>query len=125
MKTVKLIIIALFVLAQAGKAQQKAVDKIVIKTPMAVCDACKDRIEHYISQQDGVTSVDVDIKKHTTTIVYITDRINDENLKTLLADLGFDADDVTAEVTAVTRLPKCCQKTLTAQDSTQLIKRRE
>ena len=120
MKAFKLILIALIVLVQTSKAQQKTVDKIIVKTPMAVCDDCKDRIENYIMRQDGVFSVVVDIKKHTTTIVYYTDRTTDENLKTSLADLGFDADDVTAEVTAVPRLPKCCQKTLTAQDSVSL-----
>jgi mercuric ion binding protein len=117
MKAIKLTLIALIVFIQAGKAQQKAVDKIVIKTPMAICDPCKDKIENYIIRQDGVISVDVDIKKHTTTIVYYTDRTTDENLKASIADVGFDADDVTAEETAIKKLPKCCQKTA-VQDST-------
>jgi len=116
MKATKLILIALIVFVQATKAQQKTIDKIVVKTPMAICDACKDKIENYIIRQDGVISVVVDIKKHTTTIVYYTDRTTDENLKASIADVGFDADDVTAEETAIHKLPKCCQKV--AQDST-------
>jgi mercuric ion binding protein len=119
MKSIKLILIALIVFVQTGKAQQKTVNKIILKTPMAACDPCKDKIENYIMRQDGVISVNVDIKKHTTTIVYYTDRTTDENLKASIADVGFDADDVTAEDDAVKRLPKCCQKTITTiQDST-------
>lgn len=112
MKIVKLLLVSLIVLSQTATAQ-KAINKIVIKTPMAVCDACKDKIETYIMREEGISSVNVDIHKHTTTVVYITDRITDEDIKALLATLGFDADDVTAEETSIKRLPKCCQKDLT------------
>jgi mercuric ion binding protein len=123
MKSVKLLLVALIVMIQTTKAQQKTVDKIVVKTPMAVCDACKDKIENYIIRQDGVISVNVDIKKQTTTIVYYTDRTTDENLKASIADVGFDADDVTAEETAIKKLPRCCQKpTSVVVDSTAVKK---
>jgi mercuric ion binding protein len=117
MKYLKLTLILMIAFVQISKAQQKTVDKIVIKTPMAVCDPCKDKIEYFLSRQEGVISVNVDIKKHTTTIVYYTDRTTDENLKASVADVGFDADDVTAEETAIKKLPKCCQKQI-IQDST-------
>jgi mercuric ion binding protein len=117
MKKFSFTILLLFIFSMTISAQQKTVDKIVVKTPMAICDACKDKIENYIIRQEGVISVDVDIKKHTTTIVYYTDRTTDENLKASIADVGFDADDVIAEETAIKKLPKCCQKPA-ASDST-------
>ncbi|UAY51001.1 heavy-metal-associated domain-containing protein [Ferruginibacter albus] len=114
--------ILLLAFVQIGKAQQNTTAKIVIKTPMAVCEYCKSKIEAYIGGEYGVVSVNVDIKKQTTTVVYITDRTNDENLKTALSNLGFDADDVPAEPTAMRYLAQCCQKKLSAADSAALQK---
>ena len=97
-------------------AQQKVQDKVVIKTPMAICEECKFRIEAYLQEQDGVISVNVDIKKHTTTVVYLTDRTDDEILKAYIASLGFDADDVPAEESNLRHLPHCCQKIYTPKE---------
>ena len=91
-------------------AQQKKTDKAVIQTPTIQCDMCKSKIEKYLSREYGVTSVKVDVKKKTTTVSWITDRTNIENIKTAIANVGYDADDVTAEESAYKRLPACCKK---------------
>lgn len=93
-----------------GFAQQKKTDKAVIQTPTIQCDMCKSRIEKYLSREYGITSVKVDVKKKTTTVSWITDRTNIENIKTAIANVGYDADDVTAEESAYKRLPACCKK---------------
>ena len=49
-------------------------------------------------------------KKKTTTITYLTDRNNIEQLKTAIANAGYDADDVSADGDAYKKLPKCCKK---------------
>ncbi|MFT3911589.1 MAG: cation transporter [Ferruginibacter sp.] len=110
MKQLQLSILALLGFALSSFAQQKTNDKAVIKTPQATCDLCKERIEKYVIRQYGITSVNVDIKKKTTTVTWITDRTNIEEVKTDIANAGFDADDVTAEETAYKRLPKECKK---------------
>jgi periplasmic mercuric ion binding protein len=114
MKQCTLGIIALLVFGFTGLAQQKVSDKAVIKTPEASCELCKDRIEKYVSRQYGITSVNVDIKKRTTTVTWLTDRTNIEEVKTNIANAGFDADDVTAEETTYNRLPKECKKAVVA-----------
>ena len=73
------------------------------------CEACKTRIENHIAHEDGVSSVKADYRKHTVTVVWYTDRTNIENIKTEIANLGYDADDVTAEADAYKRLPVTCQ----------------
>ena len=110
MKHIQLTIVALFALVFTSVAQQKATDKAVIKTPTVQCDMCKERIEKYLSHEYGITSVKVDIKKKTTTVTWITDRTNIENIKASIANTGYDADDVSAEETAYKKLPKCCKK---------------
>jgi copper chaperone CopZ len=90
--------------------QKKAVEKVVIKTPTVQCEMCKSKIEQYLSREPGISSVKVDYKKKTTTVTYLTDRNNIEQIKTAIANVGYDADDVTAEEDAYKRLPKCCKK---------------
>ncbi len=116
MKTVRLTIF--FMLAFVGVSfAQKAVEKVVIKTPTVQCEMCKDRIEKYMARETGVQSVKVDYKKKTATITYLTDRTNVEQLKTAIANAGYDADNVTADETAYSKLPKCCKKPAAKADA--------
>lgn len=110
MKSIKLTLFSLIGLITVSFAQQKAVEKVVIKTPTVQCEQCKDKIESYLKREPGVSYVKVDYRKKTTTITYITDRNNIEQLKTAIANVGYDADDVTADEEAYKKLPKCCKK---------------
>jgi len=109
MKHIKLTFVALLTFVCTAFAQQKTTDKAVIKTPGVQCDMCKERIEKFLGHEYGVTSVKVDIKKKTTTVTWITDRTNIENIKASIANTGYDADDVTAEESAYKKLPTCCK----------------
>ncbi|HVT85979.1 MAG TPA: heavy-metal-associated domain-containing protein [Chitinophagaceae bacterium] len=91
-------------------AQVKPVLTATIKTPNARCEECKDKIETYLKRYDGVMSINVNIRKGETTVKYITDRINIEDIKTAIANVGFDADDVPANPDFYKLLPKCCKK---------------
>jgi mercuric ion binding protein len=110
MKKLQMTIFALLGLIMVSFAQQKAVQKTVIKTPTVQCDMCKDKIEKYLFRTEGVTAAKVDVKKKTTTVTYITDRTNVENIKAAIANAGYDADDVAAEESAYKKLPACCKK---------------
>lgn len=90
-------------------AQQKTTDKAEIKTQGLWCDACKERVEQALFKQYGIISYKVDIKKKTVTVSWITDRTDIEQIKTMIANAGFDADDVTKEEDAFKRLPPCCK----------------
>lgn len=81
-----------------------------IQTPQAQCEECKVKIEKFIKYEDGVSKVVVDIRKKVTTVTFLKDRTNIENIKTALANLGFDADDVTANEEQYKRLPQCCKR---------------
>ena len=111
MKKVQFLLLALFGLIGAVSAQSTAKNPTVtIKTPTVQCEKCKARIENYMSHEDGIVKVNVDYKSKTTTVTYIKDRTNVENIKALIANVGYDADDVTAEPDAYKRLPSCCKK---------------
>jgi copper chaperone CopZ len=110
MKKIQILLALLFGLGTATFAQVKPVMTAVIKTPTVQCDQCKKRIEDYMSHEAGIQKINVDFKKKTTTVTYLTDRTNIENIKAMIANVGYDADDVTAEPDAYKRLPTCCKK---------------
>ena len=110
MKRILLLSFAVAGFAAVSFAQVKAVQSAKIKTPNALCEACKIRIESYLRRIDGMTFVDVNYRKGETTVKYLTDRTDIEQIKTAIANLGYDADDVTANEDSYKRLPKTCKK---------------
>lgn len=91
-------------------AQVKPVVTTIIKTPGALCENCKKRIESYVKPYDGMLEINVNYKKGETKVKFITDRINIEEIKAYIANCGYDADDVLAAEDAYARLPKPCKK---------------
>ncbi|HEX6845765.1 MAG TPA: heavy metal-associated domain-containing protein [Chitinophagaceae bacterium] len=110
MKKLFLGLLAMGGFAITGQAQVKAVQTAKIKTPTIGCDDCKTRIETYLKRYDGVTSVVVNWRQKNVTVKYLTDRTNIEEIKTAIANCGYDADDVPATEDAYKRLPKTCKK---------------
>jgi copper chaperone CopZ len=100
--TASLLVISLSAAAQATK-------KAIIKTPGLHCEKCKNKVESYLSRQEGVVSVNADYRKKTTTVNWITDRTNIEEVKAHISNAGYDADDIEAEEFTYKRLPKECQ----------------
>jgi periplasmic mercuric ion binding protein len=97
-------------LAGTVSAQQKKPVTVKIQTPGAQCNECKRRIEEYLKYEEGVTKVLVYPYSKYTQVTYLADRTNIENIKTAIANLGYDADDVKAEADAYKKLPKTCKK---------------
>ncbi len=93
-----------------ANAQVKAVQTVKLSTPTVQCEMCKKKIETYLDRYDGVTLINVNYKKKETTVKYVTDRINEEEIKTAIANAGYDAGDVPANEDSYKRLPKCCKK---------------
>ena len=110
MKKIILLAIVVMGISVFTSAQTKPAQTAKISTPTVQCDMCKERIETYLKRYDGVTSVNVNVKKKETTVKYLTDRSNIENIKTAIANAGYDADDVPANPEAYKALPKCCKK---------------
>ena len=107
MKQLILILIVFF--ASNVFAQTKNTGKAVINTPGVHCEICQQKLESWVSRQYGITSVTVNLRKKTTTVTWIPDRANIEDVKAYINNVGFDADNEPAEETAYFRLPKTCQ----------------
>jgi periplasmic mercuric ion binding protein len=111
MKKLLLLAIAVTGITTFASAQaKKGVQTVTIQTPTVQCESCKKRIEDYLKREDGVQKATVDFKKHVTKVTFVAERTNIENVKTAIANAGYDADDVKADEGAYKKLPKCCQK---------------
>ncbi|MEJ0083903.1 MAG: heavy-metal-associated domain-containing protein [Puia sp.] len=106
-----LVINCFFLISRAQQPVRKgALETATISVPTVQCEECKDRIEKYISREDGIQMVKVDYKHHTCKVTYIWDRTTIENIKTAIANIGYDAGDVAADPEAYKKLPTCCKK---------------
>src|ERR1700741_4007192 len=110
MKKTLPIFLSLFLFVGIGNAQTKAIVTATIKTPNALCEWCKKRIEDYVKYYDGIVEINVNFRKGETKVKYYTDRINIEEIKAYIANVGYDADDGVAPPDAYSRLPKTCKK---------------
>lgn len=89
---------------------KKGLQTVTISTPTVQCEMCKQRIEKYMMREDGITKVNVDYKHKKTKVTYYAERTNIDNIKTAIANVGYDADDITANDESYQKLPKCCKK---------------
>lgn len=80
--------------------------KVVISVPGAQDEFCKTRIENYLKREYGVVESNVNYHRHTATVKFLPDRTNIENIKTAIANAGYDADDVKANPDSYNMLPK-------------------
>lgn len=111
MKTLKLTVLLLFAGCALVSAQsQKLLQTIRISTPTVQCEMCKKRIENYLRREDGIQSVNVNYRLKYTTVKYFSDRTNPENIRTAIANTGYDADTVAANPDYYATLPACCKK---------------
>lgn len=112
MKKIKLVLMLLVgvVTVSFGQPKKKALLTISVSTPGVQCEACKNILQQFMAREEGVTKTVVDYKRKVTKVTYWTDRTNPENIKTAIANVGFDADDVTANMEFAKKLPPCCKK---------------
>ncbi|HEY0053810.1 MAG TPA: cation transporter [Pedobacter sp.] len=110
MKKLFIVFATTMALATAASAQKKAIKVDTISTPTIQCDMCKDRIEEHLKRIDGVTAVNVAVKKKKVYVKYLVDRTNVEMIKASIANAGYEAGEIAANPDYYKMLPKCCKK---------------
>jgi copper chaperone CopZ len=108
MKKIALLLAFVTGMASLGNAQKA--QTVTIKTPTVQCESCKQRIENTLAREEGVAKTVVNYRNKTTKVTFWTERTNIENVKTAIANAGYDADDVSANPEAYKKLPMCCKK---------------
>ena len=110
MKKCTTFLVLLMGLTLSVSAQQKKPVTVKIMTPGIKCEECKKRVEDYLKYEEGVTKVVANFRSGYVNVTYLKDRTNLENIKTAIANVGYDADDVKADEDAYKKLPKTCKR---------------
>jgi mercuric ion binding protein len=108
-KTILCILIGILSTACASAQQQRPVS-VRIATPGMQCNDCKMRVEDALKFEEGVVKFVAYPTSRYVLVTYLKDRTNVENIKTSIANAGYDADDVTANEESYRKLPTSCKK---------------
>ena len=115
MKNLLFIIFTLFTisasLAQEPKKNQKAVIKTAIYCDHCkVCETCGKNFQANMHKIKGLKMYELDEEKMTITVYYNTQKTDLQMIKAAISQLGYDADEVKADVAAYEKLDGCCKK---------------
>ena len=108
MKKVTLILTGIF-MAFAMSAQGGKLEELKIKTS-SQCDMCKERIEETLAFEKGVKKSELDLETNIVTVSYKKNKTTPEKIRNAILKAGYDADDVSADAKAYSKLPFCCKK---------------
>lgn len=83
---------------------------VKIKTS-AICEMCKERIEKNLALTKGIEKSDLNLEDQSNiTVVYNPDKIDLAKIKQVIAESGYDADEIKAIKKSYEKLPYCCKK---------------
>ncbi len=108
MKNVLLIAFALFTLTANAQEKPKKTQEVVIQTS-AECNTCKEKIEGVLNYTSGIKFADLDVPSKKLTVKFKTKKISLAEIKEMISELGYDADEVKADEKAYETLPECCK----------------
>jgi periplasmic mercuric ion binding protein len=103
-------VILVAILSSWVSAPVKPRAEVVSIQTSAVCESCKNRIEKALKSTDGVISANLNLDDKKIKVKYSPDKISPNQIRTVIANTGYDADGVKKNPDAFTALPKCCQK---------------
>jgi copper chaperone CopZ len=106
LKTFVVLMVIITTSCTASDAKKSKEIKILTS---AISKECERRIEHNMKFEKGVKFVDLDLKTKVLTLKYKTNKTNPGKLRLAVSKLGYDADDVRADITAYNKLPTECK----------------
>ncbi|OFZ60801.1 MAG: hypothetical protein A3D92_13630 [Bacteroidetes bacterium RIFCSPHIGHO2_02_FULL_44_7] len=91
-----------------GLSYAQSTQEAEIKTS-AECGSCKERLEGKLNYVGGIRFAELDVESKMLTVKFSPKKISLEEIRTIISELGYDADDVKANPEAVEKLPSCCK----------------
>ena len=105
-KSVLLFTILLFTGSIYGQSSKVTV--VNIQTS-AECGMCKKRLEDQLNYISGIKYAELTLADNSLKVKYNKKKISIDQIRTIISELGYDADKVKAVESAVEKLPLCCQ----------------
>jgi periplasmic mercuric ion binding protein len=98
----------LMVSCSVSKGTSDNKETATIKTN-AECGMCKEKIEGKLNYEKGIVFAELDVPSKVITVKYKNDVITIEQIRIIISELGYDADEVKAIENAQNNLPACCK----------------
>ena len=94
--------------AIAADVKQSTDQTVVIQTN-GVCGMCKDRFMENVPFFKGVKDCKYDTETSKLTVTYDSKKTDTDAIRHGISKLGYNADEVKADVNARAKLPACCR----------------
>ncbi|WP_306349561.1 heavy-metal-associated domain-containing protein [Flavobacterium sp. '19STA2R22 D10 B1'] len=111
-----LITFSLLLFSSVASAQKaKTVQKATIKTAIYCahckeCDSCGKTIQTTLLKEKGIQMITLDENAMTIEVIFNSKKTDLTTIKQAISKLGYDADDVKADLLAYEGLDNCCKK---------------
>ncbi len=111
--SILIVVFSLFafsVSAQQNKKNQKAVIQTTINCDHCKeCETCGILFKTNLYKTKGLKSFELDEEKMTITVYYNAEKTDLQTIKTAISKLGYDADEIKADVASYEKLDDCCR----------------
>ena len=96
-----------FVILSTGISYGQTVEA-EIKTS-AECGSCKERLEEKLNYTKGIKFAELDVPTKVLTVRFNQKKLSLDDIRKIISEVGYDADDVKAVAESVEKLPACCK----------------
>lgn len=93
-----------------GKTETAVIKTMIYCDHCMQCESCSGKLEHQLFFNKGIKSIHLDDKAMTIAVTNRPDKITLDEIRTAISKLGFDADEVKADLAAYDNLDGCCKK---------------
>ena len=91
------------------KSGNPNISAVKINLPTVQCNACQQTITQGLKEMEGVQTAYVNLNEEKVLVKYDKTRVTMDDLEQAIVKLGYQADDVPADVEAYNNLPGCCK----------------
>lgn len=103
--------IALILVLSVGiAASERPKSEVVTIQTTAICGMCKKTIEKAVLATEGVEEAVLNLNTKKIKIKFDPAKTTANKLRTVIANTGYDADDVKKNEESFNKLPECCQR---------------
>lgn len=109
-----MLVLMLFSISTSVSAQQKTVQKAIIKTTIScdhckACETCGGLLEKTLLKTKGIQMITLNEKEATIEVIYNSKKTDLPAIRTAISKLGYDADEVKADAAGYEKLDGCCK----------------
>jgi copper chaperone CopZ len=109
MKLMMLVVLTAVITGCATTKNGTPIKKTVFIQTNAQCGDCKERIEGVLNFETGIIYSDLNLDNKKVEVKFNTKKTSLAEIKKVISEIGYDADEVKAIEIAQNKLPSCCQ----------------